>query len=89
VQVTTGGAVGAWLRHGFVHSLAGASAHSAHGPAPAAVRPLIRACGSLGAMATVEVQGVEGMQSLLGREIGPSEWRTVCLVYTKEAAAEH
>jgi acyl dehydratase len=28
-------------------------------------------------MATVEVQGVEGMQSLLGREIGPSEWRTV------------
>jgi acyl dehydratase len=28
-------------------------------------------------MATVEVQGVEGMQSLLGREVGPSEWRTV------------
>jgi acyl dehydratase len=28
-------------------------------------------------MATVEVQGVEGMQSLLGPEIGPSEWRTV------------
>jgi acyl dehydratase len=28
-------------------------------------------------MATVEVQGVEGMQSLLGQEIGPSEWRTV------------
>ena len=28
-------------------------------------------------MATVEVQGVEGMQALLGKEIGPSEWRTV------------
>ena len=28
-------------------------------------------------MATVEVQGVEGMQGLLGQEIGPSEWRTV------------
>ena len=28
-------------------------------------------------MASVEVQGVEGMQSLVGREIGPSEWRTV------------
>jgi acyl dehydratase len=28
-------------------------------------------------MASVEVQGVEGMQSLLGREVGPSEWRTV------------
>jgi acyl dehydratase len=28
-------------------------------------------------MATVEVQGVEGMQSLVGQEIGPSEWRTV------------
>jgi acyl dehydratase len=28
-------------------------------------------------MASVEVQGVEGMQSLLGREIGPSEWRPV------------
>jgi acyl dehydratase len=28
-------------------------------------------------MATVEVQGVEGMQALLGQEIGPSEWRTV------------
>lgn len=28
------------------------------------------------AMATVEVQGVDGMQSLLGQEIGPSEWRT-------------
>jgi acyl dehydratase len=28
-------------------------------------------------MATVEVQGVEGMQSLVGREVGPSEWRTV------------
>lgn len=28
-------------------------------------------------MAPVEVQGVEGMQSLLGREIGPSDWRTV------------
>jgi acyl dehydratase len=28
-------------------------------------------------MATVEVQGVEGMQALLGQEIGPSDWRTV------------
>jgi len=28
-------------------------------------------------MATVEAQGVEGMQSLVGREIGPSGWRTV------------
>jgi acyl dehydratase len=28
-------------------------------------------------MASVEVQGVEGMQALLGQEIGPSEWRTV------------
>lgn len=28
-------------------------------------------------MATVEVQGVEGMKEMLGREIGPSEWRTV------------
>ncbi len=28
-------------------------------------------------MASVEVQGIEGMQSLLGQEIGPSEWRTV------------
>jgi acyl dehydratase len=28
-------------------------------------------------MATVEVQGVEGMQALLGQEIGPSEWRTI------------
>ncbi|HZK15219.1 MAG TPA: MaoC family dehydratase [Solirubrobacterales bacterium] len=28
-------------------------------------------------MATVDVQGVEGMQGLVGREIGPSEWRTV------------
>ncbi|HJX32904.1 MAG TPA: MaoC family dehydratase [Solirubrobacterales bacterium] len=28
-------------------------------------------------MATLEVQGVEGMQSLVGQEIGPSEWRTV------------
>jgi acyl dehydratase len=30
-----------------------------------------------GPMATVEVQGVEGMQALLGQEIGPSEWRPV------------
>jgi acyl dehydratase len=30
-----------------------------------------------GAMATVEVQGVEGMQSLIGQEIGPSEWRPI------------
>jgi acyl dehydratase len=28
-------------------------------------------------MATVEVNGVEGMQGLVGREIGPSDWRTV------------
>jgi acyl dehydratase len=28
-------------------------------------------------MASVEAQGVEGMQALVGREIGPSEWRTV------------
>jgi acyl dehydratase len=28
-------------------------------------------------MATVEVQGIEGMQALLGQEIGPSGWRTV------------
>ena len=28
-------------------------------------------------MATVEIQGVEGMQSLLGQEVGPSGWRTV------------
>jgi acyl dehydratase len=28
-------------------------------------------------MASVEVQGVEGMKSLVGQEIGPSEWRTV------------
>ena len=25
----------------------------------------------------MEIQGIEGMQSLLGQEIGPSEWRTV------------
>jgi len=28
-------------------------------------------------VATVEVQGVAGMQALLGQEIGPSGWRTV------------
>jgi acyl dehydratase len=28
-------------------------------------------------MASVEVQGVEGMQALVGQEVGPSEWRTV------------
>jgi acyl dehydratase len=28
-------------------------------------------------MATIEAQGVEGMLALVGREIGPSEWRTV------------
>src|SRR3954454_9848637 len=28
-------------------------------------------------MTSVEVQGVEGMQALLGQEIGPSEWRVV------------
>ena len=25
----------------------------------------------------VEVEGIEGMQSLVGQEVGPSEWRTV------------
>src|SRR4029077_13997103 len=29
------------------------------------------------AMATVEVQGVEGMQALIGQKIGPSEWRAI------------
>ena len=28
-------------------------------------------------MAATEVKGVEGMQSVLGQEIGPSDWRTV------------
>jgi acyl dehydratase len=28
-------------------------------------------------MATVEVNGIEGARALVGREIGPSEWRTV------------
>ena len=28
-------------------------------------------------MASVEVQGIEGLQSLLGQTIGPSAWRTV------------
>jgi acyl dehydratase len=28
-------------------------------------------------MATIEINGVEGMKSALGSEIGPSEWRTV------------
>jgi acyl dehydratase len=28
-------------------------------------------------MASVEINGVEGMKSALGQEIGPSEWRTV------------
>jgi acyl dehydratase len=28
-------------------------------------------------MATVEANGVEGMRELVGREIGPSEWRTI------------
>src|SRR3954453_6123107 len=28
-------------------------------------------------MASVEVQGVEGMQAMVGQEVGPSEWRTV------------
>lgn len=28
-------------------------------------------------MASVEVQGVEGMQALVGQEVGPGEWRTV------------
>ena len=28
-------------------------------------------------MSLVEIGGVEGMKSLVGREVGPSEWRTV------------
>ena len=28
-------------------------------------------------MSTVEVQGIEGLKALLGKEIGPSEWREV------------
>jgi acyl dehydratase len=28
-------------------------------------------------MAAVEAQGVEGMKSLVGQEVGPSEWRTI------------
>lgn len=28
-------------------------------------------------MATAEVNGVEGMQALVGQEVGPSEWRTI------------
>jgi acyl dehydratase len=28
-------------------------------------------------MPAVEVQGIEGLKSLLGRSVGPSEWRTV------------
>src|SRR5512132_4081703 len=28
-------------------------------------------------MATVEIKGVEGMRSVLGEQIGPSDWRTV------------
>jgi len=28
-------------------------------------------------MATVEANGVEGMRELVGKEIGPSEWRTI------------
>lgn len=28
-------------------------------------------------MASVQVQGIEGMQALVGQEVGPSEWRTV------------
>jgi acyl dehydratase len=28
-------------------------------------------------MASIEVQGVEGMQALVGQEVGPSDWRTV------------
>ncbi|MET0558917.1 MAG: MaoC family dehydratase [Solirubrobacterales bacterium] len=28
-------------------------------------------------MGSVQIEGVEGMQSLIGQEIGPSEWRTV------------
>jgi acyl dehydratase len=32
---------------------------------------------SLASMAVVEVEGIEGLRALLGREIGPSEWRQV------------
>jgi acyl dehydratase len=28
-------------------------------------------------MAPVEVSGIEGMRSLVGQEVGPSEWRTI------------
>jgi acyl dehydratase len=28
-------------------------------------------------MASAKIEGVEGMQSLVGQEVGPSEWRTV------------
>ena len=28
-------------------------------------------------MALTEVQGIEGMQALIGQEVGPSEWRTI------------
>jgi acyl dehydratase len=28
-------------------------------------------------MSSVEVQGIQGMKSLLGQEIGPSDWRTI------------
>jgi acyl dehydratase len=28
-------------------------------------------------MASVEAEGVEGMQALVGQEVGPSDWRTV------------
>jgi acyl dehydratase len=28
-------------------------------------------------MALVEVEGVEGLQALIGQEVGPSDWRTV------------
>jgi acyl dehydratase len=36
-----------------------------------------RAAIRLALMTSVEVRGVEGMQALVGQEIGPSEWRTV------------
>jgi acyl dehydratase len=45
--------------------------------APPARRPLEPYANRLAPMATVEIDGVEGMAAVLGKEIGPSEWRTV------------
>jgi acyl dehydratase len=33
--------------------------------------------GKLAAMAVVEAQGIEGIKALIGKEIGPGEWRDV------------